>query len=126
MSRDIPNTEVEGDSLKEKFSNQNNNHDTRRGPRRNDRQHFSDNRMFTEETQEIDTVIGLTSERLDKGVVFEVFQEHIENYVPKNFKKADVITLIVDLKDLKQGFEKKYAPETLSDTDEESPPKVRM
>jgi len=88
---------------------------------------FSDNRMFTRETQEIDAVIGLTSERLDKGIIFEVFQECIKNYVLKSFKKAeDVITLIIDLKYPKQEFEEKYAPETLSDIDKEIPPKVRM
>jgi len=49
----------------------------------------SDLRSFLGETPELDAVIGLLSERLDKGVTFERFRDQVKNYVLKNYKKAE-------------------------------------
>ena len=48
----------------------------RRNNRRTDRLPVPDSRNFVGETVELGAVIGLLSERLDKGVTLEQFQEN--------------------------------------------------
>ena len=65
-----------------------------------------ENRDFSGETVGIDAVLGLMSERLNKGKSFEKFKEKIANYVLKNLPKAeDFIILISEPDDPLQDFE---------------------
>ena len=55
------------------------NRNARRPNRRNDNS-IGENRDFAGKTLEIDAVLGLKSERLNKGTSFEIFQEKLGNY----------------------------------------------
>ena len=51
----------------------------------------------------------------------------IKNYVLKNFvRDEDVVSMIVDLKDPKSGFETKFSPTDLDDEDQSSATKVKI
>ena len=90
-----------------------------RGNRRNNTAPIPGTRNFAGETPELDAVIGLLSEKLDKGVTLEQLQEKLKNYALKNLDKADdIIILITDFKDPNNGFESKYLPTDLT-TEEE-------
>jgi hypothetical protein len=63
--------------------------------------------------------VGLLSERLDKGVTMEQFQEKLKLYVLKNYKKGeDVVTLVEDLVDPRIDLENKHAPADFSPEEE--------
>ena len=64
------------------------------------------------------------SERLEKGVSFDKFQEKVKHYALKNYNHAeDVVELIMKLKDPIKDFEAKYASQDLSEDDQNSPPR---
>ena len=95
------------------------NRNRRRFPRRSDNQIMSESRSFVGETPELGAVVGLLSERLDKGVTMEQFQEKLKLYVLKNYKKGeDVVTLVEDLVDPRIDFETKHAPADLTPEEE--------
>ena len=54
------------------------NRNRRRTNRRTDNQPTSESRGFTGETPELEAVIGLLSEKLDKGVTMEKFQDKLK------------------------------------------------
>ena len=75
------------------------NRNARRPNRRNDNS-IGENRYFAGETLELDVVLWLTSERLNKGASLNIFQEKLGNYVLKHLPKAeDVIILVSALQD---------------------------
>jgi hypothetical protein len=109
------------------------NRNARRPNRRNDSS-IGENRDFAGETLEIDAVLGLKSERLNKGTSFEIFQEKLVNYVLKNLPKAeDVIILVSALQDPlsptadpSDSFESKYCPAEPDETDQKIPLKMKV
>ena len=59
----------------------------------------SEQKYFKGETPELNSVLGLITERLDQGVTFEKFQDVLKNYVLKNFHKAeDIVEMVTNLK----------------------------
>ena len=71
-------------------------------------------------------VIGLLSERLDKGVTLEQFQDKLKHYVLKHFHRAeDVIPLITNFENPVDNFEDKYAPADLTTEQEAKPSFVK-
>ena len=75
-----------------------NNNDEVRAPRINIRRGYNNDmsssaalRQFRGETPDIDAVLCLSTERIDKNVPFEIFQKKIKNYVLKEFKRAEDI-----------------------------------
>ena len=109
------------------------NRNSRRPNRRNDSS-IGENRDFAGETLELDAVLGLTSERLNKGTSFEIFQEKLGNYVLKNLPKAeDVIILVSALQDPlsptadpSDSFEIKYCPAEPDETKQKIPIKMKV
>jgi len=74
-------------------------------------------RTFTTETPELDAVLSLLSEKVEKGVTFDVFQKRLENYMLKNLPRAEDITkLITALEDPTERFEELYGPANLTTT----------
>jgi len=97
------------DSTREE-ANTNKNNAKKTDFKRNDFQ-SSELNSFTGETPELDLVLSLLSEKVDKGVTFDVFQERLKNHVIKNFNKAeDVTSLITELTDPMTDFELNNAP----------------
>ena len=75
------------------------NRNVTRPNRRNDNS-IGENRDFSGETLELDVVLGITSERLNKGASFDIFHEKLGYYVLKNLPKTeDVIILVSALQD---------------------------
>ena len=84
-------------------------------------------KYFKGETPELNSVLGLITERLDQCVTFEKFQDVLKNYVPKNFHKAeDIVEMVTNLKDVFPNFEKKHMPKDLTTTEEGSKIKMKM
>ena len=79
-------------------------------------------------------MLGLTSERLNKGTSFEIFQEKLGNYVLKNIPKAeDVIILVSALQDPlsptdgpSDSFESKHFPAEPDETEQKIPIKMKV
>jgi len=70
-------------------------------------------KAFVGETPEIDGVLTLLSERFDKGISFNRFQEKSKTYTLKNYKKGeDVALLITNLETT--NFETTHRPPNLS------------
>ena len=87
---------------------------------------FYENKAFTGESPDLEAVLGLASEKLYKGVSFEIFQEKVKTYVLKNYTRPeDVLPLIVALKDPSADFKTNNKPADLSDT-ETNPSKIRV
>ena len=87
----------------------------------------TDIKNFTGETPELNAVLSLVSERVDKGAPFERYQELLKIYVLKNFNRGeDVLPIVTDITDPKTDFETKYMPSDLSDVDEKKTLKVKM
>jgi len=62
----------------------------------------SEMKSYRGETAKLEAVLGLVTEKLDKGVTFNVFQNQMKNYILKNIKKLeDVVRFVMDLKDSK-------------------------
>jgi len=73
---------------------------------------------FVGETPELVAVLTLLSEKVEKGVMFDVFQKKLKNYAIKNFnKKEDISILIANLEDPLKDFETNNAPMNLSTTE---------
>jgi len=86
----------------------------------------SDLRNFVGETSELEFVLTLVSEKCDKGVTFDVFQEKLKNYVLKKFEKSkDVTPLVTELSDPTVDFETNHCPLDLSDAKAANPMQVR-
>jgi len=78
----------------------------------------SDLRNFTGETSELEAVLTLISEKCDKGVMFDVFQKKLKNYILKNFDKSeDVATLETELTDPNIEFKAAHCPADLNDVE---------
>jgi len=74
--------------------------------------------FFLGDTPKLDAVLSIVSERPEKGVSFEKFQEKLKVYVLKNFHKGqDVIKLIMDLEDPLPDFESNNAPTDLPENE---------
>ena len=85
------------------------------------------NRDFMGETPELDIVLCLKSERLNKSVPFKKFQERLSNYVLKNIPRAeDVVMLINELQDPLQDFSDKNFPGCPSEEEQKSPIQMKM
>ena len=66
------------------------------------------NRYFIEKPLELDSVLGLMSERLNKGISFEKFQEWMVNFIHKNITKEEVVVILVlDIQDTLDCFDGK-------------------
>ena len=66
------------------------NNSPRRPSRRNFRNAGPGNRAirdFAGETKEVEAVLTLVTEQVDKGVTFEIFQDRLRNYVLKKPRK---------------------------------------
>ena len=64
-----------------------------------------ENKAFTGESPDLEAVLGLASEKLYKGVSFEILQEKVKTYVLKNYSRPeDVLPLIVELNGPFGGF----------------------
>ena len=51
------------------------------------------------------------SERLNKGISFEIFQEWLINFIHKNLnKEEDVVILVLDIQDTLDSFKGKKCP----------------
>ena len=51
------------------------------------------------------------SERLNKGISFEIFQEWLINFIHKNLtKEEDVVILVLDIQDTLDSFKGKNCP----------------
>ena len=84
-------------------------------------------RDFAGETKDVEAVLTLVTEQVDKGVMFERFQETLKNYVLKNLENGeDLVPLIMKLEDPTTIFEDKHAPNDLTETELASPVKVKM
>jgi len=82
---------------------------------------------FSGKTPEMEVVLTLLTENVQKGVPFEKFQEKLRIYALKNFKHAkDVIPLIVDIKDLKESFEVYNMPADLEEEEKQSLMKFKL
>ena len=69
---------------------------------------------FVGETKDVEAVLTLVTEKVDKGVMFERFQETLKTYVLKNLENwEDLVSLIMKLEDPTSVFEDKHAPRTL-------------
>jgi len=80
---------------------------------------------FVGEIFEIDCVISLISEKLDKGTMFEKFLEKVQTYVLKNFDHTqDVLPLFTELEDQIADFETNDLPEDPSLGDQASVTKM--
>ena len=79
-------------------------------------------------------MLGIKSERLNKGTLFKIFQEKLGNYVLKNLPKAeDVIILVSALQDSlsptadpSDSFESKYCPAEPEKTEQNIPIKMKV
>jgi len=82
---------------------------------------------FNGETPELDAVLGLLTEKMEKGDMFDRFQEKIETYALRNNKHAeDVICLITKLVDPMSDFEARHMPTNPTSQEEASPVKMKM
>jgi len=71
----------------------------------------TETKNFVGETPDLETILTLVTEKVEKGVTFDKFQDRLKNHILKTFKNAeDIICLITDLKDSVDGFEAKHAP----------------
>ena len=104
------------------------NETNRRPIRRNNDVHSSTAlRAFWGETTDLDAVLGLYTEKIDRSVNFEEFQDHLKNYVLKNLKRAeDVVGMITNIFDPVSDFETKNAPEDPSVEDQASMLKMKL
>jgi len=76
---------------------------------------------------ELGVVLSLNSERVDKAVPFERFQDRLKNHVLKNYDKAeDVMCLVLDLQYPEADFEGKYAPTDLTKDEAKKTTKIKM
>ena len=106
-----------------------NNNTQNTGNRRNDRrsQTTENERTWQGEKPEIDGVLGLRTEWLDKKMSYSTFMEKMVEYVLREFTNAnDVISLIRDEVNPTVDFEANNLPKDLSDTDKESEVKVAV
>ena len=91
----------------------------RRPSRRNFRNVGPSNRSirdFAGETKEVEAVLTLVTEQVDKGVTFEIFQERLRNYVLKSLKNGeDVISVIKNIEDPSATFEVNHAQGDLTE-----------
>ena len=66
------------------------------------------NRYFIDKPPELDEVLGLMSEKINKDISFEFFKEMLINVIHKNLpKKEDVVILVLDLQDTIDSFKGK-------------------
>ena len=78
----------------------------------------SEQKHFRGETPELNVVLRLITERLDQGVTFEKFQDILNNYVLKNFHKAeDIFEMVTDLNDPFSNFNTKHMPMEITKTE---------
>jgi len=71
---------------------------------------------FAGDTPKLDAVLSLISERPDKEVSFEKFQERLKIYILKNFERSEnVVKLVTNLEDPTDGFENTHMPPDLDD-----------
>ena len=96
------------------------NRNQHRSNRRSENELMLNSKGFIGETPELEAVIGLLSEKLDKGVTMEQFQEKLKLYVLKNFGE-DVVALVSDFYDPRTDFETKHAPIDLSTEEAKRP-----
>ena len=69
-------------------------------------------RDFWGETTDLDAVLGLYTEKIDRSVNFEEFQDQLKNYALKTLKQAkDVVGMITNIVDLVSNFKTKNSPE---------------
>jgi hypothetical protein len=98
--------------------------------RRNYRNAGTNNRAikdFAGETKDVEAVLTLVTEQVDKRVTFEQFQETLKNYVLKTLENGeDVVPLIMKLQDPTTAFEKNHAPKDLTQEELASPVKIKM
>ena len=98
--------------------------------RRNYRNAGTNNRAikdFAGETKDVEAVLTLVTEQVDKRVTFEQFQETLKNYVLKTLENGeDVVPLIMKLQDPTTAFEKNHAPKDLTQAELASPVKIKM
>ena len=99
------------------------------GNRRNDRrsQFTGNERTWQGEKPEIDGVLGLRTEWLDKKMSYSTFMEKMVEYVLREFTNAnDVLSLVRDEVNPTDDFETNNLPKDLSDTDKKSEVKVAI
>ena len=97
--------------------------------RRSDRRSQSNGneRTWQGEKPEIDGVLGLRTEWLDKKMSYSTFMEKMVEYVLREFKNAnDVLSLVRDEVDPMVNFETNNLPKDLSDEDKKSEVKVAV
>jgi len=97
----------------------NNNANTKRNNRKsyykNKYNTVGDLKNFEGEIPELGAILSLLSEKVEKGVTFDVFQERLKNHILKSFQKAkDITSLATELVDLRIEFEAKHGPTNLS------------
>ena len=72
---------------------------------------IGENLYFIGKTPELDAVLGLMSERLNKGISFEIFQEWLINFIHQNLtKEEDVVILVLDIQDTLESFKGNNCP----------------
>ena len=99
------------------------------GNRRNDRRSQSNGneRTWQGEKPEIDGVLGLRTEWLDKKMSYSTFMEKMVEYVLREFTNAnDVLSLVRDEINPTVDFEANNLPRDLSDEDKNSEVKVAV
>ena len=109
-------------------SNESNNTQSTANRRNNRRSQSNRNeRTWQGEKPEIDGVLGLRTEWLDKKMSYSTFMEKMVEYVLREFTNAsDVLPLVRDEVDPMVGFEAKNLPKDLSDVDKKSEVKVAV
>jgi len=81
---------------------------------------------FVGETLELGAILSLLSEKVEKGLTFDVFQERLKNFVLNTFKKAeDVTKLVTALEDTRVDFETTHGPANLSMVEAANPMLVK-
>jgi len=84
-------------------------------------------KKFIGETPDLDSILTLATEKVEKGVTFDKFQDRLKNHILKTFKNAeDIVCLITDLKDPADSFEAKHAPMEPTPEEEQSVFKMKI
>ena len=65
---------------------------------------------------DLNAVLGLINKRLYQGVKFDKFQDILNNYVLRNFRKAEnIVETITNLNDPVTNFDRKHMPDDLTE-----------
>ena len=81
-----------------------------------------ENRYFIDKPPELDEVLGLMSEKINKDISFEFFKEMLINVIHKNLpKKEDVVILVLDIQDTIDSFKGEKIPADPNGEDQKKP-----